>query len=300
VRAVGVHGALTGGRVDRLIVDDILDPENCDTDNNRKKLESWYRAVAAGRLTGRAQVLVVGTAYHSQDLLHTIALQKNFKWFRFPVIRADGSLSWEEQWPLARINERRADLAAAQNRKSDKCAFFTFLEDAKGNRRVLNIEHGKFTGPDILRMLADIHNRYHSFLIVESNACQQFILQFAQEGTNLPTIPFNTGAAKWDPRLGVEGLAVELFNCKWIFPNQAGVCTPEMEAFITQMLFYSPRAHTGDILMASYFARDFARRTMHHTDVSGGTASCRILGEDATPALERIPFKDTGFGVMED
>lgn len=357
VRAVGVHGALTGGRVDRLIVDDILDPENCDTDNNRKKLEAWYKAVAAGRLTGRSQVLVVGTAYHSQDLLHTIALQKNFKWFRFPVIRADGSLSWEEQWPRPRIDERRAelgpaefarqmlckardddearfkqawidqalhagdglsmierlgvlpegcmaftgvDLAAAQNKKSDKCAFFTFLEDAKGNRRVLNIEHGKFTGPDILRILADIHNRYHSFLIVESNACQQFILQFAQEGTNLPTIPFNTGAAKWDPRLGVEGLAVELFNGKWIFPNQAGLCTPEMEAFITQMLFYSPRAHTGDILMSCYFARDFARRTMHHTEVSGGTASCRILGEDATPALERIPFKDTGFGVMED
>lgn len=357
VRAVGVHGALTGGRVDRLIVDDILDPENTDTEGNRKKVEQWYKAVAAGRLTGRARVLVVGTAYHSQDLLHTLALQKNFKWFRFPVIRADGTLSWPEQWPRKRTEERRAelgpaefarqmlckardddearfkqswieqalragdglpmihhidvlppgcftftgvDLAAAQNRKSDKCSFFTFIEDGKGFRRILDITHGKFTGPKIIETLQDLYKRYHSFLVVESNACQAFILQFATEVTNLPTIPFNTGAAKWDPQLGVEGLAIELFNGKWIFPNQGGLCTKEMDIFITQMLYYSPRSHTGDILMSSYFARDIARRIMHHEDrPTGGTAECQILGGNAVPALDRIAAEDTGFDVME-
>jgi hypothetical protein len=357
VRAVGVHGALTGGRVDRLIVDDILDPENTDTDGNRKKVEQWYKAVAAGRLTGRSRVLVVGTAYHSQDLLHTLALQKNFKWFRFPVVRADGTLSWPEQWPKKRVDERRAelgpaefarqmlckardddearfkqawidqalavgdgltmihhidvlpegcmtftgvDLAAAQNKKSDSCSFFTFIEDKKGFRRILDITHGKFTGPKILETLHDLYRRYHSFLVVESNGVQQFILQFAEEDSNLPTVPFNTGAAKWDPKLGVEGLAIELFNGKWIFPNQANVCTKEMDIFIQQMLYYSPRSHTGDILMSSYFARDWARRVMHSgSGTTGGTAECRILGGGEVPALDRIPPEDTGFSVMD-
>jgi hypothetical protein len=356
VRAVGVHGALTGGRCDRLIVDDILDPENCETSGARKKLEQWYRAVAVGRLTARARVMIVGTAYHSDDLLHNISKQRGVRWFRFPILRADGSLSWQEQWPRTRVEEKRAelgpaefarqllcksrdddearfkqswieealakgeglpmihsldvlpegtmtftgvDLAAAQNRKSDFCSFFTFIEDSKGMRRILDITHGKFTGPEIIRRLKDIHNRYHSFLVVESNATQLFILQFAEEGTNLPTIPFNTSAAKWDANLGVEGLAIELFNGKWIFPNQGGLCTKPLETFIAQMLFYSPRAHTGDILMSSYMARDVARRMMHREDVSsGGTASCRILGENAVPAIERVAPEDTGFREM--
>jgi hypothetical protein len=49
-----------------------------------------------------------------------------------------------------------------------------------------------------------------------------------------------------------------------------------------------------------YFARDMARRIMHHEDrPTGGTAECRILGENAVPALDRIAAGDTGFDVME-
>ena len=335
VRGVGVHGALTGGRVDYLIVDDILDPENVATDAARKKLEDWYRAVVVGCLTSRSRILVVGTAFHPKDLLHTLSRQPGFRWFRFPVVREDGTLSWPEQYPLKRVEEKRAemgpsefarqmlcrarsddesrfkqewidlalragegmtmihsldelpegcmtftgvDLAAAQNKKSDECSFFTFIEDSKGNRRILDITAGKFTGPVIIDILKDIHRRYHSILVVESNGSQAFIQQFASAETNLPIIPFQTGSAKWDPQLGVEGMAIELANGKWIFPNVKGVCDPQLTKFMTELLYYTPKSHTGDRVMSCYFARHQARRMMGGREYSGGVAGVRILG----------------------
>lgn len=348
VRAVGVHGALTGGRVDRLVIDDILDPENCDTDANRKKLASWYKAVAVGRLTRRAKVLVVGTAYHPKDLLHELSRQRGWKWFRFPVLTADGRVSWPELWPRTRIEEMRGelgpaefarqllckardddearfkqewidlalragegltlldrldeipegcqtftgvDLAAKKTKRSDECAFFTFLEDAKGNRRLLDITAGKFVGPQILQQIQNLHERYRSIVVVENNACQDYILQFLKEGSNIPVLPHTTGKGKRDPILGVEGLAIELANGKWTIPNRGGLVNKEVDKWITEMLFYSPSAHTGDRLMACYFARDKARAMMSGRKSDGGGVAMRVIGD---PAPRAIP-EDSGF-----
>jgi len=91
---------------------------------------------------------------------------------------------------------------------------------------------------------------------------QHFILQFVREQSNIPVVPFTTTQRKHDPVLGVQGLAVELSNNKWIIPSDNTKTDPSVERFISEMLFYSPKAHTGDVLMASYFARDYARRLL--------------------------------------
>ncbi len=35
---------------------------------------------------------------------------------------------------------------------------------------------------------------------------------------------------------------------------------PEVDAWVNEMLYYDPRSHTGDRLMASWFAREAARQ----------------------------------------
>jgi hypothetical protein len=357
VRAVGVHGDLTGGRVDRLIIDDILDPENCDTETNRKKLSAWYKAVAVGRLTRRAKILVVGTAYHPKDLLHELSTQKGWMWFRFSVINAHGIISWPELWTPQRIRDMRAELGPAEfarqmlckardddearfkqewidlalragngvpllakleeipdgcgvftgvdvgvkkTKRADEAAFFTFLEDQKGNRRLLDITAGKFTGPEIIRLIHNLYDRYQSLFVVENVAAQDYILQFLKEGSNIPVLPHTTSAAKRDAVLGVEGLAIELSNGKWTIPNMDGQTDPQVEKFITEMLFYSPTAHTGDRLMACYFARDKARVLMHHDLQETPAVHVHVVGESAVETTEREASAGTSMEIGFD
>jgi hypothetical protein len=47
-------------------------------------------------------------------------------------------------------------------------------------------------------------------------------------------------------------------NGKWILPCQGGR-SPELQALVSEMLYYDPRAHVGDRLMALWFAREAAR-----------------------------------------
>jgi hypothetical protein len=341
VRAVGVHGSLTSARVDRLIVDDILDPENVATEASRKKLSDWYKAVAVGRLTAKAKIVVVGTAYHPKDLLHELAAQKRFKAVRFPVINSKGKVAWANLWPQERINRMREELGPAEfarqllclarddeearfkqvwidealrkgegqkliyrldealgegfftftgvdigvkkGKRNDLTALFTFIEDPNGVRTLLWLEAGKFTGPEIVRKIEDHHERYQSFIAVENNSAQDFILQFMSEGSTVPVIPHTTGRMKKDPLLGVEGLAVELAKGRWVIPNDANKAAPEVEAWIQEMLFYTPQLHTGDRLMASYFAREVARKKIGNRAMPG--VRMRVLGGESPPEV---------------
>ena len=82
--------------------------------------------------------------------------------------------------------------------------------------------------------------------------------------------PFNTRGSgkvgnKNHPQDGVEGIAAEMANSRWIIPcDTEGKPSPEIEAWIQEMLYYDPRGHTGDRLMASWFAREGSRRRFTH------------------------------------
>jgi hypothetical protein len=337
VRAVGLHGALTSARVDLLLVDDILDPECVDTPKNRQKVSEWFRAVALGRLSANAKIIIIGNAFHPDDLLHELSKKKGWKWVRFPVKTPDGRISWPEQWSQKRIDKALADMGPAEfarqllcksrdddesrfkqlwidaalkkgnglelvhkledipeedrkdcvavtgvdlgikkHKKADRTSVFTFLEDPFGNRRLLNIQAGKFTAPEIIHILIDVHRRYGSIIGVENNAAQDFLLQFSREVTNLPIVPHTTTKKKHDPVLGVEGLAVELANGKWAIPNDNNKVDPEVGKWIEEMLFYSPKSHTGDTLMASYIARDVARKMLGNKSMP--SVAVRVMG----------------------
>jgi hypothetical protein len=124
--------------------------------------------------------------------------------------------------------------------------------------------------------VVEAHQRYGSIIYVENAAAQEFIVQFAREHGNVPVRGFVTGRNKAHPEFGVEGLAVELQNAQWAIPSINGApASQEVAAWIDELLFYDPREHTGDRLMASWFAREGARRFSRSKQ---GGVGMRVLG----------------------
>lgn len=152
------------------------------------------------------------------------------------------------------------DLAVQQHSGADLTVLFTILVHPDGTREVLNIESGRLAGPEIVQRIQQVHHRYQGVVIVENNAAQEFILQFTRQASAVPIKPFTTGRNKAHPEFGVESLAAEMAAGKWIIPSgPGGKLQPEVDAWVNEMLYYDPRSHTGDRLMASWFAREGVR-----------------------------------------
>jgi hypothetical protein len=150
------------------------------------------------------------------------------------------------------------DLAVQQHSSADLTVLSTIAVYPNGDRELLEILAGRWAGPDIVGRIMDVHNRFQSVVIVENNASQDFILQFTRSMSSVPVKPFTTGKNKAHPEFGIESLAVEMQNGKWILPCKGGQ-PPEVIALVNEMLYYDPASHTGDRLMSLWFAREGAR-----------------------------------------
>ncbi len=315
VQLTGIHGSVLGSRVDRILLDDVLDYENCKTQTSRDDVISWYKSTPAGRLVGGGKTRCIGTAFHPQDLLHHFAKTPGWLALRYPVIDPETrEPRWKERWSKERILAKRlslgsveftrqmlcearddetakfkrewverclkngegkqpnsvglkivprgysiytgVDLAVQQKDSADLTVLFTIAVDPMGTRHVLACESGRWAGPEIVSRIIDVHHRYQSIVIVENNAAQDFILQFTRHRSAVPLKAFTTGRQKAHPEFGIEGIATEMENGKWSIPNQDGVCNPEIQHWIDEMLYYDPKGHTGDRLLDSWFARE--------------------------------------------
>lgn len=151
------------------------------------------------------------------------------------------------------------DLAVQANSGANLTVLFTICVDPQGNRQILEIQSGRWASPEIIQRVHDVHQRFKSVVFVEDNAAQAYLVQFLNGTSAIPVRPFRTGMNKLNPALGVESLAAEMAAGKWLIPNQGGTLHPEVSAWVDEMLYYHPDAHTGDRLMASWIAREGAR-----------------------------------------
>jgi hypothetical protein len=155
------------------------------------------------------------------------------------------------------------DLAVQQGEHNDQTVIFTAVLHPDGSRQPIDIRSGRWTAPDICKNILDSHIRYRSQLVlVENNAAQDYVRQWLKSQTTVPVRGYTTGRSKAHPEFGVEAIAVEMENAKWIIPcdKETGQCAPEIEAWIEECLNYTPSAHTGDRLMASFFVREASRQ----------------------------------------
>jgi hypothetical protein len=154
------------------------------------------------------------------------------------------------------------DLAVQSHSAADLTCVFTIAVLPNGDRRVMAVESGRWAAPEILRRIADHHSRYGSVCIVENNAAQDYIVQILRATSAVPVHGFATGKQKASPEFGVESLAAEFEAGKWIIPSGPSGTErgKELDAWVMELIHYEPPpAHTGDRLMACWFAREGAR-----------------------------------------
>ena len=84
------------------------------------------------------------------------------------------------------------DLGVRVKAGSDLSSIFTIIVHPNGDRELLDIEAGRWTGPQIVQKIIDVHHRYHSIVIVENNAAQEFIVQFTKQASAVPVRSFTT------------------------------------------------------------------------------------------------------------
>jgi hypothetical protein len=109
IYCLGFHGNILGARIDRAVVDDLLDYENTKTDSGRKDASSWFKRTFLTRLSVDARLAFLTNAWHEEDLAHELE-NEGWRILRYPVLDSAGRSTWPSQWPLARIAEVRRRL----------------------------------------------------------------------------------------------------------------------------------------------------------------------------------------------
>lgn len=105
ISTVGVGGTILAKRADEIICDDILNPENTKTPEQRAKLKQWFFEVLLPVLAPGGRVIFVGTVWHPNDLLSEILqdaswdYRKKFK----AVIKWPTNINLWDEWYAIRM-----------------------------------------------------------------------------------------------------------------------------------------------------------------------------------------------------
>lgn len=140
---------------------------------------------------------------------------------------------------------------------------FTLALGPDGKRYPVEIRRGKWNSTEAVMQLIDAYQtHHHQLIVVENNASQDAIIQWAMEkGQQLPIWPFTTGKQKADPENGLPSLDVEFANNSWVCAMGSehqpdcgcGFCVWKRE------MSEHPIGEAADTVMASWFAREAAR-----------------------------------------
>lgn len=154
------------------------------------------------------------------------------------------------------------DLAFSKESKADFTAFVTFVVLPTGKKRILDVFTKRLSGPEVVKTIFAKFKAYDSILVVENNAAQDLVRQWALElDIALPIIGHRTGSAKANPDYGLPAIFTEMANGAWQFPCRPdGRVDPRLQKLVEGCLHYVPSAHTADELMALYVAWAEARK----------------------------------------
>lgn len=245
--------------------------ENPDDAPNKWR-PTWPRVWPLKRLLGRLHGMLP-SAFARKYLCRVVNdINSRFpEWTIKLALEAGRGLTFQKRRPLVYPGPRAlrcwtgVDLGVGEKEGHDKTALVTVaLRDDK-RRQIIDIRAGNWTSDQIMDQIEEVYYRYESRIVVESVAAQKFLLQFVRKSKKIPVEPYNTtGQSKWDESFGIESIAVELRQKLYLFPSGEDGATihPELWALRAEMMSYRPNLHTGDRLMALWFAREGMRRTL--------------------------------------
>lgn len=133
VQAFGLNaGAITGKRVDRFVLDDVLDLTTTYTKLARAAVSKRFWGEIYNRRSADARFLVIGNPWHAEDFYCELE-RRGWPTYRFPVrVTAElkrqwklgapvGSPTWPERWPESKIAEYERDLPRAEFERAYMC-----------------------------------------------------------------------------------------------------------------------------------------------------------------------------------
>lgn len=156
------------------------------------------------------------------------------------------------------------DLAISKKETSDNTAFAVIGQTKLGAKIPLWLEQGKFSFGETQKKIIELAGRYNpDIIVVENNGYQEALRRDMAENTSLPIVGYSTGGEKYDENIGVQSIAVEFENEKWIFPytdDEGAEYNREMIDRLSEGMLNFGSGHTADILMATWFANGGLRR----------------------------------------
>jgi hypothetical protein len=128
-QAIGIGGSILGARIDLAIGDDLCTFETTATALQRQRVTDWWRSTVEGRLTAKAQALVLGNAWFPDDVMHRLVRESKYASHRDEAYRElpDGSIEpasilWPKQWTRARLEKFRERLGSdIEARRQMRC-----------------------------------------------------------------------------------------------------------------------------------------------------------------------------------
>lgn len=173
------------------------------------------------------------------------------------------------------------DVATSKIVRGAVSCVFTILVHRNGDRQVLAIKSGRWKGPELIAAMADAADRFGGVMLVENNGVQKFVVDVVQASDatiSATVLPFETGSNKIDPATGIESMAAEFDSGRWIIPSgrDGKTLDPEVVAWLTECDDFDPLTHSGDRLMASWFARAYALRRLRRNRPGALDGSVRV------------------------
>lgn len=110
IKATGLMGAITGGRSDLVICDDVIDEENIRTRLQIEKVSTWFNKVLIPTLYPWGGILVVGTRWSYADIYGQLI--ESWPHDIKKAIQDDGTSLWPDYWTLEKLQQRREDIGS--------------------------------------------------------------------------------------------------------------------------------------------------------------------------------------------
>ena len=145
-KTVGVGGALTGTRVDVLIIDDVYkDAADAWSPVVRENINDWYDTVAETRLHNDSKQLIVFTRWHEDDLAGRILKQdKGWEVIRYEAIKTGDKTGHDKREAGEPLWPERHDLQSLISRKEKNAYAFEALYQQNPTPKGGNYIHGNW------------------------------------------------------------------------------------------------------------------------------------------------------------
>jgi len=109
IAAVGLFGAIVGKRIDVIIIDDIVDQQNSDTEEQRNKIKEWFRTTLLPVLVndGTGRVIYLGNTWHMDDLVQDLLSDPSFdykKKLKSIISESEHPELWQD-WAKIRLQD---------------------------------------------------------------------------------------------------------------------------------------------------------------------------------------------------